>query len=139
MSRALIRELDKDVNAKAPELAKKLNLLHAINFLVEAWNGVTENTLKNCWRKSGLVSGPERNEEVEIIDPNILQRLALSRNKGSLSGTSKILTRASHPKYSRESGIGKGGILYSLRVTIGYSDTFPLSRQCHCKRGSLYL
>ena len=40
---------------------------------------MTENTLINCWRKSGLVSGPERNEEVEIIDQNILQRLDLDQ------------------------------------------------------------
>ena len=77
MSRALICELDKDKAKKAPELAKKLTLLDAINFLCEAWNGVTEKTMVNCWRKSGLCSGPEENEEVEVIDPEILERLNL--------------------------------------------------------------
>ena len=28
--------------------------------------------------------------------------------------------------------------LYVVRVTSAYSDTFPLSRGCHCKRGRLY-
>ena len=27
----------------------------------------------------------------------------------------------------------------SLTVTLGYSDTFPSSRGCHCKRGNLYM
>ena len=53
--------------------------MHAITFLVEAWNGVTQSTLVNCWRKSGLVSGPERNEEVqEVVDPAILERLHMN-------------------------------------------------------------
>ena len=55
-------ELDKDINEKVPELAEKLTLITAINFLIKAWNGVTDCNLINCWRKSGLVSGPERNK-----------------------------------------------------------------------------
>ena len=29
------------------------------NSLCESWNGVTEKTIVNCWRKSGLCLGPE--------------------------------------------------------------------------------
>ena len=36
------------------------------------------------------------------------------------------------------SGLRQAVEVNSLRVTLGYSDTFPLSRQCHCKRGSLH-
>ena len=44
--------------------------------------------------------------------------------------------RGDDTKYSRRSGTGRR---YSLRVTLGYSDTFASSRRCHCKRGNLYL
>ena len=40
---------------------------------------MTQSTLVNCWRKSGLVAGPERNEEVEeAVDPAILERLHMN-------------------------------------------------------------
>ena len=55
---------------------QELTFLHAITFLVEVWNGVTQSTLVDCLQKSGLVSGPERNEEV--VDPAILARLHMN-------------------------------------------------------------
>ena len=32
-----------------------------------------------------------------------------------------------------------GEILYALRLTVIYSDTFPIARGCHCNRLDLYL
>ena len=40
---------------------------------------MTEKTIVNCRRKSGLCSGPEENEEVEVVDPEILERLNLDQ------------------------------------------------------------
>ena len=79
MCRAIINELDKGKKATAPELAKKLTLLQGIQFLVDAWNAVTESTLVNCWRKAGLCSGPERNDEVEIVDLNDIIETEMNR------------------------------------------------------------
>ena len=67
------------LETNGPALAKKLTVLHAVTFLVDAWNRVTQSTLVNCWQKSGLVSGPVRNEEVEeVVDAAILERLHMN-------------------------------------------------------------
>ena len=63
--------------------------MHAITFLVEVWNGVTQSTLVNCLQKSGLVWGPERNEEV--VDPAILARLHMNEEILQTVGNKAII------------------------------------------------
>jgi len=32
-----------------------INICNAINFVVEAWNQVNSNIIKNCWLKTGII------------------------------------------------------------------------------------
>ena len=32
-----------------------VNILDAITYCAEAWSAVTETTIKNCWRKTGIL------------------------------------------------------------------------------------
>ena len=68
MSREVIKELDKCETATALELSKRLTLLKGIEFFVQAWDSISDATISNCWRKSGLCYGPEQEEVVENID-----------------------------------------------------------------------
>ena len=67
MCKKMITELDKCEKATASEMSKKITLLQGIQFFVEAWNSVSETSIENCWRKSGLCFGPEQ-EIVESTD-----------------------------------------------------------------------
>ena len=58
----------------------KIDILDALQFLVQAWRGVTETTITNCWKKTGIIPGSdtttaandvrekERNGRMEIND-----------------------------------------------------------------------
>ena len=78
---------------------------------------------------SQLTSHSERNLKVTSVE---------FESEVSSSATSE----SAHPKYSLDSTLhssAHANYSYSLRVTLGYSDTFPSSRGCHCKRGNLYM
>ncbi|CAG8724712.1 4142_t:CDS:1, partial [Cetraspora pellucida] len=36
-------------------LAKEIDILYAINWIVKAWNNVTNETILNCWRKTEIL------------------------------------------------------------------------------------
>ena len=44
----------------------KLNIKEAIDFVAEAWNNVTQTTIQNCWKKTGILSSHD-----DIIDDDV--------------------------------------------------------------------
>ena len=48
----------KDINKE------KINIKEAINYVAEAWNHVTEETIQNCWKKTGILPSLT-NEEID--------------------------------------------------------------------------
>lgn len=56
MRRLIIQDLDRMLDERtAAEICKKLDLLSAIHFLVQAWRQVTVKTIENCFRKGGFI------------------------------------------------------------------------------------
>ncbi|CAG8574157.1 7072_t:CDS:2 [Acaulospora morrowiae] len=56
-------EEGKDINKE------KINIKDAINYVSEAWSHVTENTIWNCWRKTGILpflTNEEMNNATQI-------------------------------------------------------------------------
>lgn len=45
-----------------------LNIYDAINFSKNAWNSVSQQTIKNCWRHTGIPSQDEIDDEIEDHD-----------------------------------------------------------------------
>ena len=43
-----------------------VNILDAINFCVEAWQSVKGDTIRNCWRKTGIL--PDSGELLAEIE-----------------------------------------------------------------------
>ena len=53
----------KDINNK------RINIKEVINYVAEAWNRVTEETVLNCWRKTGILpslSDEDRDDASQI-------------------------------------------------------------------------
>ncbi|CAB4383389.1 unnamed protein product [Rhizophagus irregularis] len=46
----LIRQFD-----NGEDMGRNLNLLEAINYLLDAWLDVSQNTISNCWAKAGIL------------------------------------------------------------------------------------
>lgn len=67
MARSVLRQIDEGNRAAAADIAKKISLLDAILMLRDAWADVEASTIRNCWRKGGLVMSPE--EEPTTVDP----------------------------------------------------------------------
>lgn len=67
MARSVLRQIDEGNRAGAADIAKKISLLDAILMLRDAWADVEASTIRNCWRKGGLVMSPE--EEPTPVDP----------------------------------------------------------------------
>ena len=67
MARSVLRQIDEGNRAAAADIAKKISLLDAILMLRDAWADVEASTIRNCWRKGGLVMSPE--EEPTPVDP----------------------------------------------------------------------
>ena len=55
----------KDINSE------KINIKEAINYIAEAWRSVTEETIGNCWRKTGIL--PSLTDE-DINDASQIQQ-----------------------------------------------------------------
>ncbi|KAG7264815.1 hypothetical protein CRUP_005584 [Coryphaenoides rupestris] len=53
--------------ATAADIAKKISLLDSILMLRDAWADVGASTIRNCWKKGGLVMAPE--EKPNTVDP----------------------------------------------------------------------
>ena len=51
-----------------------VNILDATTYCAEAWSAVTETTIRNCWRKTGIL--PSDNE---TIDNDIIDSLGLEQ------------------------------------------------------------
>ncbi|CAG8435791.1 5368_t:CDS:2, partial [Scutellospora calospora] len=59
----------------------KLNVLEAIKFIGDAWNAITQQTIHNCWKKTGIL--PDSNsstietatEEQQNLENNNLEDL----------------------------------------------------------------
>ena len=62
-------EDSKDINKE------KINIKEAIDYIAEAWDSVTEETVWNCWRKTGIL--PSLSDE---------DRDNASRNDGQRKG-----------------------------------------------------
>ena len=67
MAGSVLRQIDEGNRAAAADIAKKISLLDAILMLRDAWADVEASTIRNCWRKGGLVMSPE--EEPTTVDP----------------------------------------------------------------------
>ncbi|GAB6029957.1 hypothetical protein CHUAL_005652 [Chamberlinius hualienensis] len=61
--RYLIAELEK--NYLVPS---KLDILGAIRFTVEAWNEISMETIKNCWRHTGIMKKYEIDRDFYVTD-----------------------------------------------------------------------
>lgn len=46
-----------DSTGSASELSRSINLLDAVYFIKHAWERVTPSTIRNCFRKAGLIHG----------------------------------------------------------------------------------
>jgi hypothetical protein len=80
--RFLIEELEKNLICPS-----KLDLLNAIRFVVEAWNGVSIDTIINCWNHTGIIKrslpvseciNDEENNDITCIS-NDITKLNLSQ------------------------------------------------------------
>jgi hypothetical protein len=45
-----------------------LNIYDAINFSKDAWNSVSQQTIFNCWKYTGILSQNEMDNEIEDHD-----------------------------------------------------------------------
>ena len=46
----------------------KLNIKEAIDFIADAWNNVTQTTIRNCWMKTGILPN---SDDAIMVDANI--------------------------------------------------------------------
>ncbi|KAG7273270.1 hypothetical protein CRUP_009698, partial [Coryphaenoides rupestris] len=67
MARSVLHQIDAGNRATAADIAKKISLLDSILMLRDAWADVGASTIRNCWKKGGLVMAPE--EEPNTVDP----------------------------------------------------------------------
>ena len=44
-----------DDSSSATELARKLNVLYAVNWIVTSWKAVSEETIVKCFRRCGFI------------------------------------------------------------------------------------
>jgi hypothetical protein len=51
----------KDINKE------KINIKEAINYVAEAWDHVTEETIRNCWKKTGILPSLTNKEIDDVI------------------------------------------------------------------------
>jgi len=56
-------ECESTSTLKANDLSKKINILEALHFVNEAWNNISDVTIRNCFRHGGLVKTEEEEEE----------------------------------------------------------------------------
>ena len=65
--RAIVEAIDEDEDRNAQDIAKSINLLHAMDMLKEAWTQLSEETIRNCWRKGGFTNQSETlNDSVPV-------------------------------------------------------------------------
>ncbi|XP_048878070.1 tigger transposable element-derived protein 6 [Brienomyrus brachyistius] len=67
MARTVLQKVDEGSPATAVDIVKKISLLDAVLMLRDAWADVGASTIRDCWRKVGLVMSLK--EELETIDP----------------------------------------------------------------------
>lgn len=68
MCQRILQQLDSnDSSTTACVLAKRINLLHAIELLVMSWADITDVTIRNCWRAGGL-NETQQEEVVNTAD-----------------------------------------------------------------------
>jgi hypothetical protein len=56
-------ECESTSTLKANDLSKKINILEALHFVNEAWNNISDVTIRNCFRHGGFVKTEEEEEE----------------------------------------------------------------------------
>ena len=61
----MVFELDESIDQNASDWVKSINVAHAVNWIKNAWNSVTSETIVNCFRHCGIVP---------IIDDNIVNQ-----------------------------------------------------------------
>ncbi|KAK7116451.1 hypothetical protein V1264_002129 [Littorina saxatilis] len=72
--REIILAIEGSEQVTANVIAKQMSILDAINMLHGAWERVTTQTIKNCWRKGGFC---ERENEKEDVDDDVETALPL--------------------------------------------------------------
>ncbi|KAL4103218.1 hypothetical protein QTP88_010049 [Uroleucon formosanum] len=94
-------ECESTSTLKANDLSKKINILEALHFVNEAWNNISDVTIRNCFRHGGFVKTEEEEEE-EDDHRNIGEtrtRLHGATTAGSLE---KKLKASSSPSQQEE-------------------------------------
>ncbi|XP_047200519.1 tigger transposable element-derived protein 6-like [Hippoglossus stenolepis] len=66
MAHSVLCHTDEGSRVTAVDIADKISLLDAVLMLRDAWADVEASTIRNCWRKGGLVISPV--EELTAID-----------------------------------------------------------------------
>ena len=51
----------------------KLNVKESINLITESWNNITETTIQNCWKKTGIL--PSINKNIDKNDMNNMDNM----------------------------------------------------------------
>jgi hypothetical protein len=85
----LLSNFDKIDTTK--EFIKSINLSHAINWVVSSWDEVTESTIINCYKSSGLKFNIESNNESENDDiqetDDLISKLKETYSEELMSGS----------------------------------------------------
>ena len=63
---AIVEAIETDDKATAPEIAKRFNLLSAMEMLEEAWSKVRKDSIVNCWRKAGFSPLGASNQPLQV-------------------------------------------------------------------------
>ncbi|VVC36588.1 DDE superfamily endonuclease domain [Cinara cedri] len=61
-------EYESTSTLKANDLAKKFNVLEALHLANEAWNNISDVTIRNCFRYGGFVKTEEEEDEEKVND-----------------------------------------------------------------------
>ncbi|CAB5385361.1 unnamed protein product [Rhizophagus irregularis] len=67
--RYLIHQFDRGINREK----NKLNVKEAIDQIAESWNNVTEITIQNCWKKTGILPSNINEDDMDNITNDVDQ------------------------------------------------------------------
>ena len=61
-----------------------VNILDAITYCAEAWSAVTETTIKNCWRKTGILPPDVETSTVDELNVDDIIELEMNNLQSSI-------------------------------------------------------
>lgn len=67
-------ECESTLTLKANDLSKKINILEALHFVNEAWNNISDVTIRNCFRHGGFVKTEEEEEEEDDHSKDLAEK-----------------------------------------------------------------